>query len=144
MPEAIPTTTLYTKHARRYVPYGNVSDWRYHDGDIMRSGEFRLTHCVGDGSTRYIYSVTPDTAAFLAACSIAQVAMEKAMGEAAISKPHSTVFYTPQQQQIIKRFRQEMAAAGGLVPIYWRNSSAAEIAAAGIAAVQAAAGEVQP
>jgi hypothetical protein len=37
-----------------------------------------------------------------------------------------------------------MAAAGGLVPIYWRNSSAAEIAAAGIAAVQAAAGEVQP
>jgi hypothetical protein len=144
MPENTQPTTLYTKHARRYVPYGNVSDWRYHDGDIMRSGEFRLTHCVGDGSTRYIYSVTPDTAAFLAACSIAQVAMEKAMGEAATAQTDSTMTYTPQQQEIIKRFRQEMAAAGGMVPVFWRNSSAAEIAAAGIAAVQAAAGEVQP
>ena len=143
MTEAIPTTTLYTKQGRRYVPYGNVSDWNRH-GDIMRSGEFRLTHCVGDGSTRYIYSVTPDTAAFLAACSIAQVAMEKAMGEAATAQTDSTMTYTPQQQEIIKRFRQEMAAAGGLVPIYWRNSSAAEIAAAGIAAVRTAAGEVQP
>ena len=144
MAEATQTTTLYTKQGRRYVPYGNVSDWRYHDGDIMRAGEFRLTHCVADGSTRYIYNVTPDNAAFLAACSIAQVAMEQAMGEAATSKPDSTVFYTPQQQKIIERFRQEMAAAGGLLPVFWRNSSAAEIAAAGIAAVRAAAGEVQP
>jgi hypothetical protein len=142
MPEATQTTTLYTKQGRRYVPYGNVSDWNRH-GDIMRSGEFRLTHCVGDGSTRYIYSVTPDTAAFLAACSIAQVAMEKAMREAAISKPEPMT-YTATQHEIIERFRQEMAAAGGLVPVFWRNSSAAEIAAAGIAAVRAAAGEVQP
>ena len=144
MPEATQPTTLYTKHGRRYVPYGNVSDWMYHDGDIMRAGEFRLTHCVGDGLTRYIYNVTPDNAAFLAACSIAQVAMEQAMQEAAISKPDSTVFYTPQQQEIIERFRHEMAATGGLLPVFWRNSSAAEIAAAGIAAVRTAAGEVQP
>jgi hypothetical protein len=70
--------------------------------------------------------------------------MEKAMGEAATAQTDSTMTYTPQQQEIIKRFRQEMAAAGGMVPVFWRNSSAAEIAAAGIAAVQAAAGEVQP
>jgi hypothetical protein len=143
MPEATQTTTLYTKHGRRYVPYGNVSDWN-RDGDIMQAGEFRLTHCVGDGSTRYYYNITPDSAAFLAACSIAQVAMEKAMGEAAISKPDSTVFYTPQQREIIERFRQEMAATGGLAPVFWRNSNAAEIAAAGIAAVRVAAGEVRP
>jgi hypothetical protein len=143
MPEATQPTALYTKQGRRYIPYGNVSDWRYHDGDIMRAGEFRLTHCVGDGSTRYVYNVTPDNAAFLAACSIAQVAMEKAMGEAAISKPEPMT-YTATQHEIIERFRQEMAAAGGLVPVFWRNSSAAEIAAAGIAAVRAAAGEVQP
>jgi hypothetical protein len=143
MPEATQPTALYTKQGRRYIPYGNVSDWRYHDGDIMRAGEFRLTHCVGDGSTRYVYNVTPDNAAFLAACSIAQVAMEKAMGEAAISKPEPMT-YTTTQHEIIERFRQEMAATGGLVPAFWRNSSAAEIAAAGIAAVRAAAGEVQP
>ena len=142
MPENTQPTTLYTKHARRYVPYGNVSEWDRH-GDIMRAGEFRLTHCVGDGSTRYIYNVTPDNAAFLAACSIAQVAMEKAMGEAAISKP-KPMTYTTTQHEIIERFRQEMAATGGLVPAFWRNSSAAEIAAAGIAAVRAGAGEVQP
>jgi hypothetical protein len=69
--------------------------------------------------------------------------MEKAMGEAATSKPEPMT-YTATQHEIIERFRQEMAAAGGLVPVFWRNSSAAEIAAAGIAAVRAAAGEVQP
>lgn len=143
MAEATQTTTLYTKRGRRYVPYGNVSDWRYRDGDAMRVGEFRLTHCVGDGLTRYIYNVTPDTAVFLAACSIAQVAMEQAIMEAAKLKPEPMT-YTPKQQEIFERFRQEMAAAGGLLPIYWRDSSAAEIAAAGIAAVWAAAGEVQP
>lgn len=143
MPEATQNTTLYTKHGRRYIPYGNTSDWKYHDGDLMRAGEFRLTHCVGDGSTRYIYNVTPDNAAFLAACSIAQVAMEQAMQEAAISKPEPMT-YTAKQHEIIERFRQEMAAAGGMLPVFWRNSSAAEIAAAGIAAVRAAVGEVQP
>jgi hypothetical protein len=143
MPEATQATTLYTKRGRRYVPYGNVSDWRYRDGDLLRAGEFRLTHCVGDGLTRYIYNVTPDTAAFLAACSIAQVAMEQAIMEAAKLKPEPMA-YTPKQQEIFERFRQEMAAAGGLLPIYWRDSSAAEIAAAGIAAVRAAVGEVQP
>jgi hypothetical protein len=144
MTEATQPTTLYTKRGRRYVPYGNISDWRCHDGDIMRAGEFRLTHCNGNGSNWYIYNITPDNAAFLAACSIAQVAMEQAMQEAAISKPDPTVFYTPQQREIIERFRHEMAATGGLLPVFWRNSSAAEIAAAGIAAVRTAAGEVQP
>lgn len=143
MPEATHATTLYTKQGRRYVPYGNVSDWRYHDGDIMRAGEFRLTHCVADCSNRYVYNVTPDNAAFLAACSIAQVAMEQAMREAAISKPEPMT-YTAKQHEIIERFRQEMAATGSLVPACWRNSSAADIAAAGIAAVRAAAEEVQP
>lgn len=142
MPEATQATALYTKQGRRYVLFGNFCYWNRH-GDIMRAGEFRLTHCVGDGSTRYVYNVTPDSAAFLAACSIAQVAMEKAMGEAAISKPEPMT-YTAKQHEIIERFRQEMAATGSLVPACWRNSSAAEIAAAGIAAVRAAAGEVQP
>jgi hypothetical protein len=137
------TTTLYVKKGRRYVPYGNVADW-HHDGDRMQAGEFRLTHCVGDGSTRYYYNVTPDNAAFLAAASIAQVAMENAIREAAKSKPETSMAYTPQQQEIIQRFRDEMAAAGGLLPIYWRKGTAAKIAAAGVAAVQAAAGEVQP
>lgn len=139
-----PTTTLYVKKGRRYVPYGNVSDWMYSNGDRMQAGEFRLTHCVGDGSTRYYYNVTPDNAAFLAAAGIARVAMEEAIREAAKSKPETSMAYTPQQQEIIQRFRHEMAAAGGLLPIYWRNSTAFEIVAAGVAAVQAAVGEPQP
>jgi len=140
---ADPITTIYFKQGRRYVPYGNVSDWRYPDIDLMQAGEFRLIHCVSDGSTRYIYNVNPDHAAFLAAASIAQVAMEQAIGEAAKSKPE-LMAYTPRQREILERFRQEMIEAGGLLPIYWRNNSASEIAAAGIAAVRAAAGEVQP
>jgi hypothetical protein len=139
-----PTTALYVKKGRRYVPYGNVSDW-HHDGDRMQAGEFRLTHCVGDGSTRYYYNVTPDNAAFLAAAGIAQVAMEEAIyREAAKINPEAAWAWTPQQQEIIQRFRHDMAAAGGLLPTYWRKGTAAEIAAAGVAAVQAAAGEVQP
>ena len=138
-----PTTTLYVKKGRRYVPYGNVADW-HHDGDRMQAGEFRLTHCVGDGSTRYYYNITPDNAAFLAAAGIARVAMEEAIREAAKFNPKEAMPLTPQQQEIIQRFRDEMAAAGGLLPIYWTNGTAAEIAAAGVAAVQAAVGEAQP
>jgi hypothetical protein len=139
-----PTITLYVKKGRRYVPYGNVSDW-HHDGDRMQAGEFRLTHCVGDGSTRYYYNVTPDNAAFLAAAGIAQVAMEEAILEAAEVKPLDIHLYTPRQQEIIERFRCELAAAGSLLPVYFRTGMACDIAAAGVAAVQAAAGEeVQP
>ena len=102
----------------------------------MPVGSFRLTYCVAPGHYRYSHGVMPDTAAFLAAAEVAQVAMERAMAEAAMSGPGNGNTYTPQQRQIIERFRQEMAAAGALMPTWWHSSSAREIAQAGIDAVR--------
>jgi hypothetical protein len=102
----------------------------------MKAGTFRLTFCAGEGSYRYQYDVAPDTAGFVAAAQIARVAMESAMQAAAVGRPLGTSMYTKRQQEIIERFRQEMAAAGGLLPSMWQQSSVHEIAQAGIDAVR--------
>jgi hypothetical protein len=126
--------TLYIKRGRRYQVWGNVC----HATDVMKAGSFRLTHCIKEGHTRYTSAVTPDTAAFLAACSVAQNAMEEAILEKAKSAPgSSTVLWTAEQKRLIQQFRDDMAATGALVPDYWKNSTAYEIAQAGIDAVRA-------
>jgi hypothetical protein len=123
---------LYTKVGRRYVPFGNAYSWEY-DADIMKAGTFRLTCCPGEGSYRYIYDVTPETAGFVAAAQLARGAMENAMQDAAIGKPsESLTMYTPKQRKIIERFRAEMAAAGGLLPTAWVLGGVHEIAQAGV------------
>ena len=139
-----PTETLYIKKGRRYIPWGNLSDRDWHDGDPMQIGTFRLIHCPAPGHYRYQHDVIPDTAAFLAACDVAQVAMENAMAERAVYTPDGGFTYTAQQQAIIERFRKEMAAAGAMLPVFWQSSSPRDIAEAGIAAVRALAADLSP
>lgn len=122
--------TLYVKKGRRYVPWGHHG----HE-DVMLAGAHRLTYCPEDGHRRYRHDVTPDTAAFLAACNIAQYAMEQAIAEKAKAAPQRSNTYTPEQKRIIEKFRNDMAEAGALVPDYWTGNSAYEIARAGIEAV---------
>lgn len=134
---------LYVKKGKRYYVWGNaLAHGERFDRDPMRVGTFRLTYCPEPGHKRYSYDVKPDHAAFLAAAEIARFAMEEAMAKAARSNHSSTQVYTKQQQEIIERFRQEMADAGGLLPSYWYGGSASEIAQAGVDAVHKAFGEV--
>ena len=131
-------TTLYTKKGRRYVVWGNLQDHDWHRKDAMRAGTFRLTYCPEDGSRRHISDVTPDTAAFAAAAAIAQRAMEQAILERAKAHPLPRESpTTPEQEAIIRKFRDDMIAAGGLMPAYWEYATAYEIAKAGVDAVKA-------
>lgn len=127
------TKILYEKVGRRYVPKWDVwTDPR----DLMKPGTFRLTYSYHEGGRRYEYDVTPATSAWVAASMIARHAIEDAILNAAQSRPSEPRQYTRQQQDIIKRYREEMAAAGGNFPEWWSVGSAREIADAAIKAVQ--------
>ncbi len=130
-------TQLFEKRGRRYIPWGN-GQIGWHDHDEMAIGEFRLIHCPAPGHYRQRGIVTPDRAAFLAAAEEAVQAMEEAMTAAAMARPQPAmgVLMTPQQMAIINRYRAEMAAAGAHFPHWWTNTSAADIARAGIEAVR--------
>ena len=129
-------TTLYTKAGRRYRVWGHAENFYSHR---MRAGQFALVHCPEDGSRRYRYDVTPDTAAFLAASAVAMNAMVEAMRKRAVATPGHPVLYSKKQLAIIERFRAEMSAAGGLLPDCWLHASAEQIAQAGVDAVRATA-----
>lgn len=127
---------LYVKRGRRYYLWGNaLTHGERFDRDPMSAGMTRLTYCPRPGHLRYSYDIKPDHAAFLAAAEIARLEMEEAIAKAARSKPSASSKYTKQQKEIIERFRQEMADAGGLLPDYWHSGSPTEIAQAGIDAV---------
>ena len=132
---------LFHKVGRYYKPWGNADEWtRDYDRDYMRVGQFRLEHCGEDGSRRYSYDVTPDTAPLAAAADIAAMAMERAIDRAAVARPGVALSqYTKKQLAIIERFRAEMAAAGGLLPSHWQHARSREIAEAGIKALRDAA-----
>lgn len=127
-------TTLYEKRGRKYVP---VQD-RWDDGrDCMKVGQFRLTYCYSEGGRRYEYEVTPATASFVAAATVAREAMEDAIRQRVISTEHiKNVPYTKKQLAILKRFRKEMSDAGGLWPNWWQHTSSYELSEAAIKAVQ--------
>ena len=127
------TEILYEKIGRRYVPKWDV--WN-DPKDLMKPGQFRLTYAYGDGGYRYEYDVTPSTAAWVAASMLAQHAIEEAIREAAPAKPSEPRVYTKKQQEIIKRYRAEMAAAGGNLPEWWAITSPRDIAKAAIEAVK--------
>ena len=127
-------TTLYEKRGRKYVPV--AAHWA-DERDKMKVGEFRLTYCYTDGGRRYEYNVTPATASFVAAALIARHAMEEAIRERVVATNHiNKVPYTKKELEILKRFRKEMADAGGLLPNWWQHTSAYEISEAAIKAVQ--------
>lgn len=125
---------LYIKRGRRYIPWGNGTDWDS-DHDAMEIGSFRLIHCPDPGHYRTRHDVTPDTAGWAAAAMIAQQAMEDAMRERAIAQPQVQQ-YSKRQMELIEQFRRDMADAGGLVPSYWSHGTAFEIAQAGVDAVR--------
>lgn len=131
-----PVTILYEKKGRRYIIWGNTRDWNRHDADVMRVGEVRMEFCPEPGCYRYRYGVELDRATFIAAALTAQHAMEEAIHERAKATPsRPEVEWTPEQIEIINKFREDMAATGALVPYFWTRSTPFEIAMAGIDAV---------
>jgi hypothetical protein len=75
------TEPLYRKVGRKYVPAYSLSEWSY-DKDMMPVGSFRLVHAYSDGGRRYAYEVTPDTAGWVAAATLAVHAMTEAIHKA--------------------------------------------------------------
>lgn len=126
--------TLYVKRGDQYVPWGNTESLTT-DRHGMKAGTFRLIQCSGDGAYRIRTDVTPDTAAFIAAATIAQDAMERALVEASRISPKVNTSLTAKQRKILDRFQDQMLKAGGLVPHYWHAASPNEVATAGINAV---------
>lgn len=125
--------TLFIKQGRRYKPWG-IADY---STDVMKAGQYRLTYCPEDGHHRYYYDVTPDTAPLLAAYATAHYAMEEVILEKAKYRPSSSEPYTAEQLAIIKEFQQKMAATGALMPHYWMDNTAYDIAKAGADALKA-------
>lgn len=125
--------TLFIKQGRRYKPWGNID----YSTDVMKAGEYRLIYCPEDGHRRYYYDIKPDAAPLMAAYAAAHYAMEKAILEKAKYRPSSSEPYTPQQLAILEEFRQKMADAGALMPYYWTDSTAYDIAKAGADALKA-------
>ena len=127
-----PTQTLYKKVGRKYVPV--EAYWHeQHDVDRLTVGSFRLTYAYADGGKRYDYDVEPATASFAAAALIAKHAMCEAITEAARMRPSGQTPYTKKQLALIAQFRKDM---GGMMPTWWTENSAHEIADAAIEAVK--------
>ena len=133
------TEALYRKVMRgKRVTYELAYNSANFDNDLMRPGQFRLVHAYSDGSRRSEYDVTPDTAGFVAAASIARIAMEDAIREAArcaADAGSATRPYTKKELRIIEKYRNEMHAIGGDLPSWWQFASAHEISRAAIEAV---------
>ena len=134
MSEALYRKVMRGKRVTYELAY-NSSDWA---NDLMKPGQFRLVHAYSDGGRRYEYDVTPDTAGFVAAASIARKAMENAICEAARCVPNEskTRSYLKNELAIINKYRDEMHAIGSDLPSYWVFTGAHEISEAAIQAVR--------
>ena len=134
-----PAEGLYTREMRgtraRYtLAYSHVND--YHIVDVMPVNTFRLVHAYGESGRRYHYDVTPDTAAFVAAASIAEKAMVDAMMEANKVQPElGRVQYTEKQLAAINQARDIMEKAGVFIT-QWKYPVMHDIVKAGIDAVR--------
>lgn len=134
-----PAEGLYTREMRgtraRYtLAYSHVND--YHIVDAMPVNTFRLVHAYGEGGRRYHYDVAPDTAAFVAAASIAEKAMVKAMLDASKVQPAQDLNkYTIKQLEAIRKARDIMESAGCFVS-HWKYAGVHDIVKAGIDAVK--------
>lgn len=125
--------TLYKKVGRKYVPY--AIEWT--DKDTLKTGQFRLHYAYTDGGGMYFYDVKPDTAGFVAAAMVAHKAIEESIREASKPRPSGeTIHYTKKQLEIIKRYREEMMQAGGMLPEWWAHTRPWDIADAAINAVR--------
>ena len=127
--------TLYRKVGRRYVP---VLNSRTYERDTMHVNTWRMVYAYSEGGRRYQYDVKPDNASFKAAAMIAKQAMVDAIikaSKATLDVENGRPF-TQKQKRIIKRFRAEMEAAGGILPVWWVHTSAEDVAKAAIKAVE--------
>ena len=125
--------TLYRKVGRRYVP---VLNSRTYERDTMHVNTWRMVYAYSEGGRRYEYDVKPDNASFKAAAMIAKQAMVDAIVKASAATLHDGRPFTQKQKRIIKRFRAEMAAAGGILPVWLAHTSAEDVANAAIKAVE--------
>lgn len=128
------TESLFRKVGRRYVPTYSLSEWSY-DKDLMPVGSFRLVHAYSDGGRRYAYDVTPDTAGWVAAATLAIKAMEDAIQERNKFTVARSTPWTKKQQAAIKQANAILEAAGIWHGHGWTTASAHEVAKAGIDAV---------
>ncbi len=128
------TETLFRKVGRRYVPAYSLADWSY-DKDLMPVGSFRLVHAYSDGGRRYAYEVTPDTAAWVAAATLAAHAMTEAIHKANQRTIASGTPWTKKQQEAIKQANAILEAAGIWSGRGWTTAQAYVVAQAGIDAV---------
>ena len=132
--EGLYTRTMHGTRPRYTLAYSHVND--YHIVDAMKVNTFRLVHAYGEGGRRYHYDVTPDTAAFVAAASIAEQAMVKAMMEANQVQPElGRVPYTEKQLAAINQARDIMEKAGVFIT-QWKYAGVHDIVKAGIDAVK--------
>lgn len=128
------TRTMHGTRPRYTLAYSHIRDWHIHDA--MKVNTFRLVHALGSGGYRYHYDVTPDTAAFVAAASIAEKAMVDAMLDASKVQPSQDLSkYTVKQLEAIRKARDIMEAAGCFVS-HWKHASANDIVRVGIDAVK--------
>lgn len=129
------TETLFRKVGRRYVPAYSLADWNY-DKDLMPVGSFRLVHAYSDGGRRYAYDVTPDTAAWVAAATLAAHAMTEAIHKANQLTVSSPKPLTKKQQEAIRQANAILEAAGIWSGRGWTTAQAYDVAQAGVDAVK--------
>lgn len=129
------TETLFRKVGRKYVPAYSLSEWNY-DKDLMKAGSFRLVHAYSDGGRRYEYDVTPDTAAWVAAATLALHAMTEAIHKANQHTIASSTPWTKKQQAAIAQANAILEAAGIWSRRGWTTAAAHDVAKAGIDAVR--------
>ena len=128
------TETLYRKVGRKYAPAYSLSEWSY-DKDLMPVGSFRLVHAYSDGGRRYAYNVTPDTAGWVAAATLAVHAMTEAIHKANQHTIASGTPWTKKQQAAIAQANAILEAAGIWSRRGWTTAAAHDVAQAGIYAV---------
>ena len=134
-----PTTPYYTRHV---TPGGKVtyrldtaaSDW---DRDYQKPGTCRLVIAASDGLSRYAHDVTPDTAGWVAAATIARIAMERAIQERSAYTPSVPIPYTKNQLAVLAHCKKLMVEAGMLMPQRWTSTTPHEVSQAAIDAVNA-------
>ena len=133
-----PTTPYYTRHvsASGKVTYRldtAVSDW---DRDYQKPGTCRLVIAASDGLRRYAHDVTPDTAGWAAAATIARIAMERAIQERSAYSPVAPIPYTKKQLAVLAHCKKLMVEAGMLMPTTWTSATPHEVSQAAIDAVR--------
>ena len=129
------TETLFRKVGRKYVPAYSLSEWSY-DKDLMPVGSFRLVHAYSDGGRRYAYSVTPETAGWVAAATLAAHAMTEAIHKANQFTVPSPKPWTKKQQAAIAQANSILEAAGIWSGRGWTTAQAYDVAQAGVDAVK--------